>query len=160
MANVKPIPPGYHTLVPHLVIKGASQAIDFYKKAFGAEEVMRIPTPDGKLLHSELKIGDSRLFMADEMPMDGCTKSPQTLGGSPVVLHLWSENADATFNTAVKAGAKVIMPMWDAFWGDRYGQVLDPFGHVWSIATHMKDLTADQIRKAGEEAMAQFVAKK
>src|SRR5437762_14084952 len=115
MGKVKPIPPGHHSLVPHLVVQNAAAAIDFYKKAFGAEEVVRMPAPDGQsIMHAQLKIGDSFLFLADESPMGQCNKAPQTLGGTPVTLHLWSENADATFERAVKAGATSTMPPMDA----------------------------------------------
>ena len=159
MGKVKPIPPGHHSLTPHLVVRNAAAAMDFYKKAFGAEEVLRMPGPDGKsIMHAELQIGDSRLFLVDEMPTGQCSKGPQSLGGTSVALHLWSENADATFERAVKAGATPTMPLMDAFWGDRYGRLKDPFGHEWSIATHQKDLTREEISKAGAEAFAKMGA--
>ena len=146
-----PIPDGHHAITPHLVIKGASEAIDFYKRAFGAEELSRMPfpNPDGtmKLGHAELKIGDSRLFLADEFPDYG---SVGPGASSPVTLHLYVTDADATFAQAVEAGATVSMPLADMFWGDRYGKVIDPFGHHWSIAEHLEDLTPEQM----EEKMA------
>lgn len=143
-----PIPAGQHSITPHLIIKGASEAIEFYKRAFGAEEISRMPFPgkDGamKLGHAELMIGDSKLFLADEFPEQGGVGPGQT---SPVTLHLYVTDADATFAQAVKAGATVRMPLADMFWGDRYGQVIDPFGHHWSIAEHVEDLTPEQMQK-------------
>ncbi|MGI0006661.1 MAG: VOC family protein [Nitrosotalea sp.] len=148
----KPIPDGYHTVTPTLIVKGASDAIEFYKKAFGAQEIMRFPGPDGKtIMHAEIKIGDSSIMLNDEMPQMGCM-SPQSIGGSGSGIFLYVHDADDTFNKAVSAGAKPQMPMMDAFWGDRFGSIVDPFGHVWSIATHKKDLTPDELKKAGEEA--------
>ena len=150
-----PIPPGFHTLTPHLALRGAAEAIDFYKKAFGAEELSRMAMPDGKLiLHACLKIGDSHLFLVDEMPFSTSYRSPQSLSGTSVTIHIFCEDVDALFDRAVKAGAKVTMPPMDAFWGDRYGRLKDPFGHEWSIATHQKDLSPAEIEAAGKEAMA------
>lgn len=144
-----PIPAGHHTITPHLVIKGASEAIEFYKRAFGAEELGRMPFPgpDGqeKLGHAELQIGDSRLFLADEFPDFG-SLGPAG-GGSPVTIHLYVTDADAAFARAVEAGATVLMPLADQFWGDRYGKLVDPFGHHWSIAEHLEDLTPEQMRE-------------
>lgn len=151
--SVKPIPEGFHTLTPHIILKNASEAIEFYKKAFGAEEVFRMPTPDGKIGHAELKIGDSMLMLCDEYPEMGCL-SPQTIGNTPVTLSLYVENADDVFNTAIAAGATVKMPLADQFWGDRYGQVADPYGHCWSICTHIKDMTPEEIAKASAEAFS------
>ena len=143
-----PIPDGYHTITPHLVIKGASEAIEFYKRAFGAEELCRMPFPgpDGqvKLGHAELQIGNSRLFLADEFPGQGST-GPN--GSSPVSIHLYVTDADAAFGRAVEAGATVSMPLADMFWGDRYGKLVDPFGHHWSIAAHLEDLTPEQMQE-------------
>lgn len=148
-----PIPAGRHAITPHLVIKGASEAIEFYKKAFGAEELYRMPfpNPDGtmKLGHAELRIGDSRLFLADEFPDHG---SVGPSGGSPVTIHLYVTDVDAAFARAVEAGATASMPPADMFWGDRYGKLVDPFGHHWSIAEHIEDLTPEQV----EERMAAF----
>jgi len=151
--SVKPIPEGYHTLSPYLVIKNAAAAIEFYKKAFGAKERGRMPGPDGRLMHAEIQIGDSVVMIHDEMPEYG-SKSPQTLGGSPVSLFLYVSDADASFQQAVSAGAQVTMPLADMFWGDRYGKLLDPFGHEWSIATHKEDLTPEEVERRGREAMS------
>lgn len=146
------IPEGYHTIIPHLIVKGANEAIEFYGKAFKARETSRVTGPDGKsLLHAELVIGDSRLFLADEVPGMGCL-GPLSTGGSPVTLHLYVEDVDAFFNQAVAAGAQVKMPLTDMFWGDRYGVVADPFGHQWSFATHIEDLTPEEISKRSEIA--------
>lgn len=157
MANtVKPIPEGAHTVTPSLVIRDAARAIEFYKKAFGAEELSRMPSPDGKAIwHAELKIGNSMLHLADENLAMG-SKSPQSLGDTPITLHLYVEDADASFKRAVDAGAKVKMPLSDVFWGDRYGQVTDPFGFHWSIATRIKDMTPEEMKKAGDEFARQF----
>jgi uncharacterized glyoxalase superfamily protein PhnB len=148
-----PIPAGHHTLTPHLVIKGASEAIEFYKEAFGAEELGRMPfpAPDGrvKIGHAALQIGDSKLFLADEFPEQGGF-GPN--GHSPVTIHLYVTDADATFARAVEAGATVSMPLANMFWGDRYGKLVDPFGHHWSIAEHLEDPTLEQMK----ERMAAF----
>lgn len=153
MANtVKRVPDGYHTLTPHLVVRGAAQAIAFYQKAFGAKELNRHPGPDGaSIMHAELQIGDARIFLNDEYPEMGAT-SPQALNGTPVTLHLYVADADGLFAQAVEAGAQVMMPMADQFWGDRYGIVNDPFGHRWSIASHIKDLSPEQMRQAAAAA--------
>ncbi len=149
----KPIPDGYHAVTPTLTVRGAADAIEFYKKAFGAQEVMRFPGPDGKtIMHAEIRIGDSRVMLNDEVPQMKCL-SPQSLGGSSSGIFLYVENADDVFNKAIAAGAKSQMPMMDAFWGDRFGSIIDPFGHVWSIATHKKDMTHEELKKAGEEFM-------
>jgi uncharacterized glyoxalase superfamily protein PhnB len=139
-----------HSLTPHLVCAGAALAIDFYKAAFGAEESARLPGPNGKLMHAAVRIGDSTLMLVDEMPEHGAL-GPKALKGSPVTIHLYVEDADATFARAVAAGAKVTMPLTDMFWGDRYGQLEDPFGHRWSIATHQRDLTPQEIQQAMRE---------
>src|SRR5262245_22832293 len=131
--RVKPIPSGFHTLTPHLVVKDAVQAIEFYKKAFGAEEMGRAPGPDGKtLMHAERKIGDSRIFLVDEFPDMNC-HGPQSIGGTPVTIHMYVDDVDSAFAKAVAAGATVRMPLTDMFWGDRYGLLADPFGHLWSM---------------------------
>jgi uncharacterized glyoxalase superfamily protein PhnB len=144
-----PIPEGHHTITPHLVIKGASKAIEFYKKAFGAEELSRMPfpSPDGtmKVGHAELKIGDSRLFLADEFPEHGSVAPSGS--STPVTLHLYVTDADASFARAVAAGATVGGPLSDMFWGDRYGKLIDPFGHHWSIAEHLEDVTPEEMMK-------------
>ena len=142
-----PIPQGMHSLSPHIVCAGAAKAMDFYKAAFNAVETTRMPGPDGRLMHGAMKIGDSTLMLVDEMLEYGA-KSPKTLNGSPVTIHLYVGDADATFARAVGAGAKVTMPLADQFWGDRYGQVEDPFGHKWSIATHQRDVTPEEMQEA------------
>ena len=152
--RIKPIPEGHHTLTPHLVVKGASQAIEFYKRAFGAEEIVRMPGPDGNsVMHAELKIGDSRLWLVDEFPAMG-SLGPHGIGGTPVTIHVYVEDADAIFNQAVAAGAEVRMPIQDAFWGDRYGLIVDPFGHKWSVATHKEDLTPEELAKRAQVAFS------
>jgi PhnB protein len=152
-ATVKPIPEGMHSLTPHLVCAGAAEAIEFYRKAFNAVESARMPGPDGKLMHAAVRIGDSTLMLVDENAQWGML-GPRALKGSPVTLHLYVEDADATVAQAAAAGAKVTMPVADMFWGDRYGQLEDPFGHRWSVATHTRDLTPEEMR----EGMAQMTA--
>lgn len=142
----KPIPEGMHSLTPHLVCAGAADAISFYKRAFKAIEQARLPGPDGKLMHAAVKIGDSTLMLVDENPQWG-SLGPKALKGSPVTIHLYVPDVDATVAQAVAAGAKVTMPVADMFWGDRYGQLEDPFGHRWSVATHTRDLTSEEIRE-------------
>jgi PhnB protein len=144
------IPKGYHTVTPNLFVAGAVKAIDFYKKALGAEELMRFAGPDGKIMHAEIKIGDSIIMVADEM-LDQGVKGPKTLGGSPVSLFIFGENVDAAWKRAVDAGAKPLIPLADQFWGDRSGCVEDPFGHHWWLSQHTQDLTLDEIRKGAEE---------
>ena len=140
----KPIPDGYHTLSAYLTVRGASDALEFYKKAFAATELMRLPMPDGKIAHAEFKIGDSIFMISDENPECGST-SPETLGGSPVTLHLYVPDVDAVFSDAIKAGAKAAMQPDNQFWGDRMGKVIDPFGHHWLIATHIEDVDLSEI---------------
>lgn len=154
MSKVNPIPENARTVTPHLVIRGASEALAFYAKAFGAEELFRIPGPDGNgVMHGEMRIGDSLVYVVDEMPqMVKDFPSPQTAGGSAVGIHLYVEDCDAVFARALAAGAETVMPLQDTFWGDRYGILRDPFGHRWSIATHVRDVTPDDIAKA----MAEF----
>lgn len=155
-SKVKPIPEGMHSVIPHLIVKGAAEAIDFYKKAFGAKEVMRMPGPDGKgIMHAEIKIGDSMIFMAEEYPDMGC-RSPKALGGSPVTIHLYVENVDSVYNQAVAAGAKATMPLMNMFWGDRYGKVTDPFGHEWSLAQHVEDVPPQELGPRAAAAMKQM----
>jgi len=146
----RPIPEGLHNVTPHLAIKGAAEAIDFYRRAFGAEERFRSSSPDGKIMHADLKIGDSVVFLADEFPSSGL-KAPKSLGGTAVLLNIYVADADALFARAVKAGAKPTMPPADMFWGDRYSQVEDPFGHAWAIATHKEDLTPEEMNKRATE---------
>jgi len=146
MGKVKPIPEGYHTIIPYLSIKGAADAIEFYKKAFGASESMRVAQPDGRIGHAELQLGDSRIMLADEFP-DMDFRSPLSMGGSPVHIHLYVESVDTVVGRAVAAGAKVVRPVQDQFYGDRTGTVADPYGHVWHVATHTEDLSAEEIAK-------------
>jgi uncharacterized glyoxalase superfamily protein PhnB len=156
----KGVPAGYHTVTPYLCVKGAAKAIDFYKKAFGAEEVMRMTGPDGtSVMHAELKIGDSHIMLGDEWPGMYC-KSPQSLGGTAVNLHIYVEDVDKVFTRAIDAGCKPDMPLADMFWGDRYGSLIDPFGYVWNISQHVKDLTPEELQKAGEAAAKEFAQKK
>ncbi len=145
-AKVKPIPEGYHVITPYLIIKGASDAIEFYKKAFGATEVMRMAQPDGRIGHAELQIGDSKFMLADEFPeMD--VRSPRSIGGTAVMLHLYVEDVDTVVGRALSAGAKALRPIQDQFYGDRSGSVADPYGHVWHVATHKEDLSPEEIRR-------------
>ena len=145
-SKVKPVPEGYHNITPYLVIKGAAAAIDFYKKVFGAVEVMRMPQPDGRVGHAELKFGDSHVMLADEFP-EMSVVGPQTLGNTSVGILLYVDDADAVFNHAVSLGAKVNKPLADQFYGDRTGTVIDPFGHKWTIATHKEDVTPEEMKR-------------
>jgi PhnB protein len=147
--RVSAIPAGMGTITPHLAVRNGADAIDFYKRAFGAREVSRMPSPDGKIMHAELKIGGATFFLADEHPEMG-VRSPQSLGGATASLHVYFPNVDAAFKRAVDAGAQVRMPVADMFWGDRYGKVGDPFGHEWGLATHKEDLTSAQVKKRAE----------
>ncbi len=155
---VKPVPDGYHTLTPFLTVRDAARAIEFYKQAFGAKERGVMKGPDGKVMHAELMIGDSIIMMSDEFPEFGSV-SPQSIGGSAMGLHIYLDNVDAAFDRAVKAGAQVEMPVAEQFWGDRYGKLKDPFGHKWSIATHTRDMSADEMKREMDKAMAQFALK-
>lgn len=155
MSKVKPVPEGIHTVTPHLTVKGAARAIDFYKLAFGATELSRHGGPGGSIMHASIKIGDSFLYLNDEFPEMGAI-SPQSLNGSPVTLTLYVEDADALFKRATEAGAEIKMPIADQFWGDRYGLVKDPFGHMWAIASRKEDLTPEEAERRGREAMAQM----
>ena len=154
-AKVKAVPAGTHTITPHLVVRGADKAIEFYKKAFGAEVKGVHHTPDGKVMHAAIKIGDSTIYMADEFPGMG-PKAPETLGGTPVVLNLYREDIDKLFNQAVAAGATVTMPLANQFWGDRYGQLKDPFGHGWALGQHIEDVAPAELERRGKEAFAQM----
>jgi PhnB protein len=151
---VRPVPEGYHTATPYLIIKGAAGALDFYKKAFGAVELMRMDSPDGKIGHAEIKIGDSPIMLADEFPDMGF-RSPQSLGGTPVSLCLYVEDVDTRFSQAVAAGATVMRPVKDQFYGDRSGTLTDPFGHVWTIATHKEDVSPEEMHRRAEAFMKQ-----
>jgi uncharacterized glyoxalase superfamily protein PhnB len=144
MAGVRAIPEGHHSITPHLVVKGGNEALDFYVKAFGAEELGRALGPGGRVMHAELQIGDSRLFLADEFPEYG-SKGPGS-DPSPVTIHLYVTDIDAAFQRAVAAGASPVMPPADMFWGDRYAKLVDPFGHHWSIATHIEDVSPEQMK--------------
>ena len=144
--TVKPIPEGHHAITPYLSIKGAADAIEFYKKAFGATEAARMAQPDGRIGHAELQIGDSRIMLADEFPeMD--FRSPRSIGGRPVHIHLYVEDVDAVVGRALASGAKALRPIQDQFYGDRSGSVIDPYGHVWHVATHKEDLSMDELRR-------------
>lgn len=147
---VRPIPDGYHTATPYLIVKGAAQAIDFYKKAFGAVELMRFADPSGKVGHAEIKIGDSKIMLGEEQPEMGF-RGPQPAGPPPVGIHLYLADADAVFARAVAAGAKALMPVEDKFYGDRSGTLTDPFGHLWTVATHKEDVTQEEMRRRHEE---------
>jgi uncharacterized glyoxalase superfamily protein PhnB len=151
----KPIPEGFHTITPHLMLDNAAQTIDWYKKALGAEEINRHLGPDGKIMHAELKIGDSRFYANDVMPG---AKGPRALGGSPAVLWLYVDNSDALFNRAVGAGAQVHMPLDDQFWGDRGGAVTDPEGYTWWIATRKEDLNERELEQRAAEFFKQMSA--
>jgi PhnB protein len=153
MAKVNYIPQGYHTVIPYLSVKGASAAIDFYKNAFGATEVMRMPTPDGRIGHAELKIGDSHVMLADEFPQMNFL-SPKSIGGSPVNIMIYVENTDTIFKRAVDGGAKVLKPVQDQFYGDRSGSIEDPFGHMWTISTHIEDVSPEEIDRRAAEMFA------
>ena len=147
MPKVKAVPDGMHTVTPHLVCAGAADAIEFYKKAFNATELMRLPGQKGRLMHACIRIGDSSVMLVDEMPEWG-TLGPKSLKGSPVTVHLAVEDADAFVQRAVAAGAKITMPVDDMFWGDRYGQLEDPFGHRWSVGTHIRDVSPEEMQQA------------
>jgi len=151
MSQVKPIPDGMHTVTPHLVCAGAAEAIEFYKKAFGAVEMGRVPGPQGKLVHAMIRIGDSAVMLVDEFPEWGGF-GPKSLKGSPVTIHLYVDNVDAAVDRAVAAGAKITMPVADMFWGDRYGTLEDPFGHHWSVATHVRDASPAEIEEGAKKA--------
>jgi PhnB protein len=154
MANkVKPIPEGYHTVTPYLIVKGAADAIDYYTKVFGATELFRMPSPGGRIGHAEIKIGGSAIMLADEVPDMGIV-SPRSLGGTPVSLLLYVEDVDAVFGRAVSSGAKVLRPIKDQFYGDRSGNLEDPFGHKWTIATHKEDVSPEEMQRRAAAATA------
>lgn len=150
----KPVPDGFGTLTPHLIISGANEALDWYKKAFNAEEIVRMPMPDGRLMHGEIRIGSSMVMLGECCAEHG-QKSPKELGTSTVVLSLYVADCDKVWNQAVSAGATVRFPLSDQFWGDRYGQLVDPFGHIWGICTHKEDVPPEEMKRRAEEwAMA------
>jgi uncharacterized glyoxalase superfamily protein PhnB len=151
------IPRGYHTVTPSLVVAGAGKAIDFYKRAFGAVELMRFPGPDGTIMHAEIQIGDSIVMMGDEMPEQG-GRGPKSIGGTPVSFFIYKENVDDAWKQAVDAGARTIMPLADQFWGDRTGCLEDPFGHRWWLAQHIQDLTPEEMQRNAEAFFSQMQA--
>jgi PhnB protein len=155
---VKPVPEGYHTATPYLVVKGAVKALEFYKKAFGATEEVRMDGPGGSVMHAEIKIGDSMIMLGDENVEMGA-KCPATYGGSPVSILLYVPDVDAMTKQALAAGAKVERPVTDQFWGDRMGSIVDPFGHKWSIATHKEDVTPEETTRRFQEMMKQMSGK-
>ncbi|MBI2805128.1 MAG: VOC family protein [Planctomycetes bacterium] len=153
---VSPIPPGFHSITPHLVVRGAAKAIAFYKKAFGAEEIMSMPGPDGKsVAHAEIKIGDAIIMLGDEWP-NMRVASPEKFNGTTCSLMIYVKDCDAAFKQAVDAGATVAMPLMNMFWGDRFGKVTDPFGHEWAIATHIEDVSPEECARRGVEAMKEM----
>jgi PhnB protein len=155
----KPIPEGFHSVTPSLVVRDAAKAIDFYKKALGAQELVRMPGPDGKIMHAEIKIGDSIIFIGEENPQMG-VKSPQTLGGCTGTLNLYVQDVDQTFKQAVSAGGRESMPVADQFWGDRYGTFVDPFGYSWGVATHKEDLSPAEMDQRMKEFFSNFAKQK
>ena len=154
--KVKPIPDGFHTITPHLMVRDATRALEFYQKAFGAEVLSVAPAPGGKVMHASIKIGDSILMLNDEFPEYGGDPAPTTARGSGVALHIYLENVDAAFERAVSAGATVKVPLMDMFWGDRYGTVTDPFGHKWSLATHTRDMSPAEMQQEQEKAFSKM----
>lgn len=149
--SVKPIPEGYHSVTPYLIVRGGAEAIEFYQKAFGAVELFRFPQPDGKIGHAEIKVGDSPIMLADEYPDMGY-HGPQSLGGSPVSLMIYVDDVDTVFNRAVEAGATVKEGLQDKFYGDRMGTVVDPFGHRWHLATHKEDVSVEEMQRRAQAA--------
>ncbi len=156
--KVKPIPEGYHSITPYLVAKNAAGAIEYYQKTFGATLKMRLDGPDGRLMHSELQIGDSLIMLGEERPDDG-VKSPETLGGSPVTIHLYVEDVDALFAKAVDTGSTVVRPVENQFYGDRSGMFMDPFGHSWNVSTHIEDVSARGNQEADERVVRRVGAR-
>ena len=153
--KVQAIPPGFHTLTPHLIVRNADEAIEFYKKALGAEVLNVARMDDNRIMHAALRIGDSILMLNDEMPEYG-SLSPLANGGSGVTIHVYTEDVDSAYNRAVSAGAKVKMPLMDQFWGDSYGVVTDPYGHSWSLASHVKDMSPEDMQRGQDEAFAKM----
>jgi PhnB protein len=153
--DVRPIPEVFHSLTPSIVVDDAGRALDFYKRAFGAVELDRYPTPDGKIAHATIKIGDSMLMLSDEFPF-GFGRSPQSLGGTSAGLWIYTEDVDSLFSRAVQAGAIVKMPLKDQFWGDRTAYVADPFGHLWTLATHIEDVSPQELKRRGDIEMAKM----
>ena len=155
MNEIEKIPKDYHSITPVLIVKNGDEAIEFYKKGFGVEERCHMIGPDGRIAHAELKLGDSLFMLSDEYPEMEC-HSPKTIGGSPVSMYVYVDDVDSVFNRAISAGAKALNPVKDQFWGDRHGRLEDPFGHLWSIATHKKDLSEEEMKKAAEAAFSQM----
>jgi PhnB protein len=151
--SVKPIPEGYHSVTPYLIVRGAAAAIDYYTKAFGAKELFRFPAPDGKIGHAEIKIGDAPIMIADEYPDMGYN-GPQSLGGSPVSLMIYVQDVDTVFNRAVESGGTVKEALQDKFYGDRIGTLVDPFGHIWHVATHKEDVSMEEMERRAKAAHA------
>lgn len=157
--KVAPVPKGYHTVTPYLTVRGAAEAMDFFKRALGAREIMRMPGPDGKsVMHAELRIGNSIVMLSDELPTSSC-KAPTTLGGTTTMLLLYVPNVDAAFKQAVNAGCKVLRPLADMFWGDRFGTLEDPYGNQWGLATHKEDVSPREMSRRAQAAMAQMQGK-
>jgi PhnB protein len=152
---VKPIPEGYNTLTAYLAVEDAERAIDFYKDAFGAEEVIRMPAPDGRIAHAELQIGDSKIMLSDPFPQS-TVRPPSERGGTTASIFMYCEDVDAAFEQAKKAGATVEMELENMFWGDRFGTLSDPFGHVWSFSQHVEDVSPEEIAERGKAAMAEM----
>jgi PhnB protein len=155
--GVQPIPEGYHSLTPYLAVEDASKAIEFYKDAFGADELLRMPGPDGKIAHAELQIGDSKLMLSDPFPQSD-VRPPSERGGPTGSIFMYVEDVDATFDQAQRAGAEVVSELEDMFWGDRFGTLSDPFGHVWSVATHKEDLSEEEMAERSKAAMAEMAS--
>jgi uncharacterized glyoxalase superfamily protein PhnB len=157
MAKTRAIPEGQEGLIPHLVVKDAAKAIEFYKSAFGAEELSRLPSPDGRIMHAALRIASSHVFLADDFPeyCGGKSRNPAALGGTPITLHTYVNDVDAAIKRAQSAGATVKSPATDMFWGDRYGVVEDPFGHQWSLASHIKDVSPEEMSRGAQQMIAQ-----
>ncbi|MDR3678050.1 MAG: VOC family protein [Acidobacteriota bacterium] len=153
--KVKAVPDGTHSITAHLMVRQATKAIEFYQKAFGAQVLGVHKTPDGKVMHATLKVGDSQFMLADEFP-GMSNPAAQTLGGSPVVINLYSENVDTLFNQAVTAGATVKMPLANQFWGDRYGQIVDPFGHSWALGAHIEDVAPEEMERRANAIFAEM----
>jgi PhnB protein len=149
---VRPVPEGYSSVTPYLIVTGAADAIEYYKKVFNASEIMRFPQPDGKIGHAEIKIGDSIVMLADEAPAMG-HRSPQSLGGSATGLMLYVEDVDTVFSRAVEAGGKTLQPLKDQFYGDRSGSLIDPFGHIWTVATHIEDVEPEEMQRRMDAAV-------
>ncbi|HYH00244.1 MAG TPA: VOC family protein [Terriglobales bacterium] len=157
MANVSPIPAGYHSVTPYIIVTDSNEAIEFYKRAFGAEEIMRMPGPGGRIIHAEIRIGDSVVMLSDEYPDMG-NKAPINAGCTTAALMVYVPDVDASYAKAVAAGAKSAMPVENMFWGDRYGQVIDPYGHRWSLATHVEDLSPAEMEQRQQEFFAKMKA--